>query len=138
MVSLSLIEKDSIATTRYSFKDCILACKIRNQMHINFEKKKFHKKSAVILLKNGCSVRHMFCAIFVPLSVAKVLAKYVQSNSFGIGLFQRKFTFTCKIYWTTSSIIITLHQIFRSDIFDIFQNSYFWLVIKSTKFIKAN
>ena len=98
MVSLSLIEKDSIATTRYSFKDCILACKIRNQMHINFEKKKFHKKSAVILLKNGCSVRHMFCAIFVPLSVAKVLAKYVQSNSFGIGLFQRKFTFTCKIY----------------------------------------
>ena len=138
MVSLSLIEKDSIATTRYSFKDCILACKIRNQMHINFEKKKFHKKSAVILLKNGCSVRHMFCAIFVPLSVAKVLAKYVQSNSFGIGLFQRKFTFTCKIYWTTISIIITLHQIFRSDIFDNFQNSYFWLVIKSTKFIKEN
>ena len=91
MVSLSLIEKDSIATTRYSFKDCILACKIRN-------KKKFHKKSAVILLKNGCSVRHMFCAIFVPLSVAKVLARYVQSSLFGIGLFQRKFTFTCKIY----------------------------------------
>ena len=56
MVSLGLIEKYSIATTRYSFKDCILACKIRNQMHINFEKRKFHKQSVVILLNNGCSV----------------------------------------------------------------------------------
>ena len=35
-----LIEKDSIATTRDSFKNCILACKISNQMHTNFEKRK--------------------------------------------------------------------------------------------------
>ena len=40
MVSLSSIEKDSIATTRDSFEDCILSCKIRNQMHKNFEKRK--------------------------------------------------------------------------------------------------
>ena len=38
--SLSSFEKDSIVTTRDSFKDCILACKIRNQMHTNFEKRK--------------------------------------------------------------------------------------------------
>ena len=30
--SLSLIEKDSAATTQDSFKDCILACKITNRM----------------------------------------------------------------------------------------------------------
>ena len=38
--SLSSFEKNSIVTTRDSFKDCILACKIRNQMHTNFEKRK--------------------------------------------------------------------------------------------------
>ena len=59
----SSIEKDSLATTRDSFEDCILACK------------NFHKQSLVILFKNGCSVRHMFCVIFVPLSVAKILEK---------------------------------------------------------------
>ena len=37
MASLSLIEKDSIATTQNYFNDCILAC--RDQMHTNFEKK---------------------------------------------------------------------------------------------------
>ena len=40
MASISLIAKDSIATTQDSFKDCILACKINNQMHANFEKRK--------------------------------------------------------------------------------------------------
>ena len=67
MVSLSSIEKDS--TARDPFKDCILAYKIRNQIR----KERFHKQSAVILLKNGCSVRHMFCTTFIRFSVAKVL-----------------------------------------------------------------
>ena len=40
MTSISSIEKDSIATTPDSFKDCILACKISNQVHTNFEKRK--------------------------------------------------------------------------------------------------
>ena len=40
MASVSSIEKDSIATTQDSFKDCILASKINNQMHTNFEKRK--------------------------------------------------------------------------------------------------
>ena len=39
MVSLSSIEKVSIATAQDSFKDYILACKIRNQMQTNFEKR---------------------------------------------------------------------------------------------------
>ena len=38
MASISLIEKDSIVTTRDSFKNCILACKVSSQMHTNFEK----------------------------------------------------------------------------------------------------
>ena len=40
MTSISSIEKDSIATTSDSFKDCILACKINNEVHTNFEKRK--------------------------------------------------------------------------------------------------
>ena len=40
MTSVSSIEKDSIATAPDSFKDCILARKISNQKHTNFEKRK--------------------------------------------------------------------------------------------------
>ena len=75
MVSLSSIEKDSITTNRDSFKDNIHSCKVRNQMHTNFVKTK-----VPILLKNGCSVKHMFYTIFAPLSVAKNLGKHVQSS----------------------------------------------------------
>ena len=39
MASISSIKKDSISTTRDSFKDCILACKIRNCIQ-NFDKRK--------------------------------------------------------------------------------------------------
>ena len=38
-------------------------------------------------LKNGCSVRKMFCTIFVPLSVAKVPKKHVQSSSYLVLVF---------------------------------------------------
>ena len=38
MASISAIEKDSIATARDSFKDCVFACKIRDQIHTNFKK----------------------------------------------------------------------------------------------------
>ena len=40
MASISSTEKDSVETTRDSFKNCILACKISNQMHTNFKKRK--------------------------------------------------------------------------------------------------
>ena len=76
---LSLIEKDSIATTWDSFKDCILARKIWNQ--------RFHRQSVLALRRSGCSVRKMFCTIFVPLSVAKVPKKHVQSSSYLVLVF---------------------------------------------------
>ena len=44
-------------------------------------KKKFHKQSVVILLKNGCSFRHMFRTIFDPLFMTIVLEKHVWSSS---------------------------------------------------------
>ena len=40
MVSISRIYRDSIVTTRDSFKYCILACKIENPMHKTFKKRK--------------------------------------------------------------------------------------------------
>ena len=40
MASISSIENDSVVTTRDSFKNCILVCKISDQMHTNFEKRK--------------------------------------------------------------------------------------------------
>ena len=113
-------------------------------MHVKLEikciqtsrKEKFPKQSVVILLKNGCSVRYMFCTILAPLSVAKGLEKHIRNSSLSIGLFQEHFTVLWKIYWTVISITITLHQNFQTD---IFQNSFFWLVIKkSTKFINEN
>ena len=85
MSSLSLVEKDSIATTRDSFKDCILACKIRNQIHTNFEKGKvpqavscdFDQKwlfcetsvlynicSLTVALKNTFEVGHLVLVFF--------------------------------------------------------------------------
>ena len=79
MDSINSIEKDSIAAAQDSFKNCILACKISNQMHTNFEKKKLRKQPMVILC-NGCSVRQMFCTIFVSSTVAKILEKHVRSD----------------------------------------------------------
>ena len=40
MTSVSSIKNDSIAATLDSFKDCILAYKINNEVHTNFEKRK--------------------------------------------------------------------------------------------------
>ena len=40
MTSISSIEKDSTAATPDFFKDCILACRISNQVHTDFEKRK--------------------------------------------------------------------------------------------------
>ena len=62
MASISSIEKDSIATTQDSFKDCILACKISNQMHTNFEKRKFAQtdNDNFVVLSDICSVQYLF------------------------------------------------------------------------------
>ena len=47
MASKSSVEKDSIAITSDSFKDCILACKISNQVHTDFEKRKVPQAASV-------------------------------------------------------------------------------------------
>ena len=46
MTSISSFEKDSIATTPDSFKDCIIACKISNQVYANFEKGKVQQDAS--------------------------------------------------------------------------------------------
>ena len=65
MVSLSSLEKDFIATTRYSFKDFILAYKISNQMHANFEKRKVPQAisgnfAQKWLFCKTCSLQYLF------------------------------------------------------------------------------
>ena len=82
MTSISSIEEDSIATTPDSFRDCILACEISNQVHTNFEKRKVPQAASGNFVQNACSVRHMFCTIFVSLSVAKILENHVRSSSY--------------------------------------------------------
>ena len=43
---------------------------------------KFRKQPVVVLLKNDCSIRHIFCSIIVPLFEAKILEKHFRSSSF--------------------------------------------------------
>ena len=80
MDSLSSIEKDSVVTTtRDSLKYCILVSKIRNQMHTNFKKRKVPQVVIGNFAQKFCL---MFCTIFVPLNMAKILGKHVQSSSY--------------------------------------------------------
>ena len=79
-------------------------------------KEKFHKRPVVVLLRSDCSVRHMLWTIFVPLSVAKIHEKQLGISSFLMENFR-----------TTISITATLHQLFRTN---IFQNSHFGLPIE--------
>ena len=121
MVSLSSIEIDSLATTRESFKDCILPLKIRNQMHINFEEREIPQAVS-------CNFAQiwLFSKAYVLYNIYSFICG--QRSWRVSNLFQGKLTFTWKIYWTAISIEIILHQIFRTD---IFQNSYFLLVIEN-------
>ena len=119
MVSLILIEKYSVATSWDSFKYCILACKIRNQMHASFEERKVPQTLSGNFAQNGSSIRHMFCTIFVPLSVAKALEKHVWSSSFLILFF-----FTENAH--SHSIVNLLNGYFYHNYFTPnFSNRYF-------------
>ena len=82
MASISSIEKDSIATTRDSFKNCILACKIRNEMHTNFERRKVLQAASSNLVQ-----KWLFCKTYALHNICLLTT----------GLFQGKFTFTWKI-----------------------------------------
>lgn len=66
MPSMCSIDKNFIIITQDSFKHYILASKSENQVHVKL------KGVTGILLKNGCSVIHMFCKIFVSVFVAKI------------------------------------------------------------------
>ena len=57
MASISSNGKDYIASTRDSFKACILAVKLAIKCIQTSRKEKFHKQPVVILFKNDCSVR---------------------------------------------------------------------------------
>ena len=59
MASISSIEKDSIATTRDSFKYFILSYKISNQVHTNFEKRKVAQSASGSFVQ-----KWLFCKIY--------------------------------------------------------------------------
>lgn len=99
-------------------------------------KGKFYKQSVVILFKNGCSVTHMFYKITVPLSVAKAIQKHIGSSLYLAFVYFNKIShshgkFTERLF----PVQLLCTKFFRGD---IFQNSYFYLVIKKTKFINEN
>ena len=60
MASISSIEKDFIATSRDSFKNCILTCKISNEMYTNFEKWKVPQAASSNFVK-----KWLFCKMYV-------------------------------------------------------------------------
>ena len=90
-----------------SFTDSTLHVKLAIKCILTSAKEKFDKQPVVNVFKNDCSVRRIFCTIFVSLSVSIL----------SIGLFQGKFTFTWKIFWTAISITVRLQKIFWTDIF---------------------
>ena len=51
MTSISTTEKDSAAATPDSFKDSIIICKISNQVHTNFEKRKVQQAASSNFVK---------------------------------------------------------------------------------------
>ena len=111
---ISSTEKDSIATTRDSFKDCILACKISNQMHTNFKKRKVPQAASGSFFQ-----KWLFCKTYVLYNICFFICGQnswkTRSKKYSIGLFQGKFTLTWKICWMAISVAGPLHQIFWSN-----------------------
>ena len=84
MASISSIERDSIVITQDSFKDYTLHVKLEIE-HAQSARKEV-RQAGVVWLKNGFSIRHMFCATFVPLSGDKIFKEYLPSSSFLVNL----------------------------------------------------
>ena len=70
MTSISSIEKDSIATTRDYFKDCILACKISKQMDVNVKKRKVSQAASSNFAQKWLLRKTISWTIVALLSVA--------------------------------------------------------------------
>ena len=60
MTSISTTEKDSAAATPDSFKDSIIICKISNQVHTNFEKRKVQQAASSNFVQ-----KWLFCKTYV-------------------------------------------------------------------------
>ena len=80
MASIGSIEKDSIATTRDSFKDCILACKISNQMHKSFEKRKVPQAASANFIQKWLFCKTYVLAVLVVLPFGH-LRRYLPSTN---------------------------------------------------------
>ena len=86
MTSISSFEKDSIATTPDSFKDCIIACKISSQVHTNFEKRKIQQADSGDFVQ-----KWRFCKTYVLYNyVAKILEKHVRSSLYLLLVFLKE------------------------------------------------
>ena len=84
MASISSIERDSIVTTQDSFKDYTLHVKLEIERAQSTRKEV--RQAGVVWLKNGFSIRHMFCATFVLLSGDKIFKEHLPSSSFLVNL----------------------------------------------------
>ena len=82
MTSISSIEEDSIATTPDSFRDCILTCKISNQVHTNFEKRKVPQAASGNFVQKWLFCKTYVLYNIVSSSVAKILENHVRSSSY--------------------------------------------------------
>ena len=79
---LSSIKKDSVVTTRDSSKDCILACKISNQMHTNFEKRKVPPAVSGDFAQKFCKT----CKTYVMYNICSfICAQMLLKNTFEVG-----------------------------------------------------
>ena len=74
-------EKDFIASTRDSFKACILACKISNQVHTNFKKRRVQQGASRNFVQ-----KWLFCKAYVPYNIwfFYLLQKFLK-NTFEVG-----------------------------------------------------
>ena len=81
MASIGSTEKDSITTTRDSFKDCIFTRKIKHQMDTNVEKGKVSQR-----VSGNFAQKWLFCKTYVLYNIcsfacSNFFEKHVRSSS---------------------------------------------------------
>ena len=76
MASISSIEKDSIATNQDFVKDFTLACKIRNQIHANFE-----KRQVLHTVNGNFAKKWLFCKTYVLHNICSFICGQKKTSS---------------------------------------------------------